>query len=91
MIDAASVRAHASVRRSSIAAGDASRGSKSLCESAVAIRAKNRFWRAAMRRKAGGHENFLIAKIRDSESVQRAFQCCSRVAATRAAHRSIDA
>ena len=38
-----------------------------------AIRAKIRFWRAPMRREAGGHENFFIAKSRDSESVQRAF------------------
>jgi hypothetical protein len=38
-----------------------------------AIRAENRFWRAAMRREAGGHENFFIAKNRDSESVLRAF------------------
>jgi hypothetical protein len=38
-----------------------------------AIRAKNRFWRAAMRREAGNHENFFIAKNRDSESAQRAF------------------
>jgi len=41
-----------------------------------AIRAKNRFWRAAMRREAGEHENFFIAKIRDSESAQRAFGRC---------------
>jgi hypothetical protein len=38
-----------------------------------AIRAENRLWRAAMRREAGGHENFFIAKNRDSESAQRAF------------------
>src|SRR6266576_1105438 len=38
-----------------------------------AIRAKNRFWRAAMRREANEHENFFIAKNRDSESAQRAF------------------
>jgi hypothetical protein len=38
-----------------------------------AIRAKNRFWRAAMRREAGNHENFFIAKNRDSESAQRVF------------------
>jgi hypothetical protein len=37
------------------------------------FRAKNRFWRAAMRREAGQHENFFIAKNRDSESAQRAF------------------
>jgi hypothetical protein len=46
---------------------------KSRRESAVAIRAKNRFWRAAMRREAGQRENFFIAKNRDSESAQRAF------------------
>jgi hypothetical protein len=33
-----------------------------------------------MRREAGGHENFFIAKSRDSESVQRAF----------GGHRSVD-
>jgi hypothetical protein len=38
-----------------------------------AIRPKNRFWRATMRREAGNRENFFIAKNRDSESVQRAF------------------
>jgi hypothetical protein len=43
-------------------------------ESAAAIRAKNRFWRALMRREAGEHENFLIAKNHDSESAQRAFE-----------------
>jgi hypothetical protein len=43
------------------------------CESAAAIRAKNWFWRAAMRREACQHENFFIAKNRDSESAQRAF------------------
>jgi hypothetical protein len=42
-------------------------------ESAAAIPAKNRFWRAAMRRKAGEHENFFIAKNCDSESARRAF------------------
>jgi hypothetical protein len=46
---------------------------KSRRESAAAIRAKNRFWRAAMRREAGQRENFFIAKNRDSESAQRAF------------------
>jgi len=40
-------------------------------ESGAAIRAKNRFWRAPMRRDAGGHENFLIAKNCDSESAKR--------------------
>jgi len=46
---------------------------KCIAESAVVIRSKNRFWRAAMRREGGGDENIFIAKIRDSESVQRAF------------------
>jgi hypothetical protein len=41
-------------------------------ESAAAIPAKNRFWRAAMRREAGKHENFFIAKNSDSESAQHA-------------------
>jgi hypothetical protein len=39
----------------------------------TAIRAKIRFWRAPMRREAGEHENFFIAKIRDSESAPDAF------------------
>jgi hypothetical protein len=43
-------------------------------ESAAAILAKIRFWRAPMRRKAGERENFFIAKNRDSESTQRAFR-----------------
>jgi hypothetical protein len=51
-------------------------------ESAAAIRAKNRFWRAAMRREGGEHENFFIAKNRDSESAQRAFAGRRRVAMT---------
>jgi hypothetical protein len=46
---------------------------KHACESAAAIRAKNRIWRVALRREAGEHENFFIAKTRDSESVLRAF------------------
>jgi hypothetical protein len=46
---------------------------KCRCESGSTIRAKNRFWRAAMRREANEHENFFIAKNRDSESAQRAF------------------
>jgi hypothetical protein len=49
------------------------RAEKSQCESAAAIRSKNRFWRATMRREAGCHENFFIAKNGDSESAQRAF------------------
>jgi hypothetical protein len=35
-----------------------------------------------MRREAGKHENFFIAKIRDSESVQRAFTCLRSVVVT---------
>jgi hypothetical protein len=46
---------------------------KSRAESAEAILAKNLFWRAAMRREAGEHENLFIAKNCDSESAQRAF------------------
>jgi hypothetical protein len=49
-------------------------------ESAAAIRAKNRFWRAPMRRDAGDRENFFIAKNGDSESTQRAFGRHGRVA-----------
>lgn len=52
---------------------------------------KTGFWRAPMRREAGEHENFFIAKIRDSESAQRAFhrpRCC---ATTSRAHRSLNA
>jgi hypothetical protein len=43
------------------------------CESASAIRAKNRFWRAPLSREAGEHENFFIAKTRDSESALSRF------------------
>lgn len=53
---------------------------ESARESAGAIRAKNRFWRAPMRRDAGGHENFFIAKNGDSESAQRVWRPCSRLA-----------
>jgi hypothetical protein len=49
-------------------------------ESAAAIRAKKRFWRAPMRRDAGAGENFFIAKNRDSESTQRVFGRPRRVA-----------
>jgi len=45
-----------------------------------AIRSKIRFWRAPMRREAGGHENFFIAKIRDSESAPAAFGGSRRAA-----------
>jgi hypothetical protein len=53
---------------------------KPSCESAAAIRAKNRFWRAPMRRDAGTGENFFIAKNRDSESTQSVFGRRRRVA-----------
>jgi len=33
----------------------------------------SRFWRMAMRREAVDHENFFIAKNRDSESARQAF------------------
>jgi hypothetical protein len=56
-----------------------------------AIRAKNRFWRAPMRREAGGHENFFIAKIRDSESTQPAFRRSLRCEMMSAASRSSNA
>ena len=48
-------------------------------ESGATIRAGKRFWRARMRRDAGGHENFLIAKNCDSESTRRALRRCSRL------------
>jgi hypothetical protein len=41
--------------------------------------------------EAEEHENFFIAKIRDSESAQHAFKGYSRVATRYAAQRSIDA
>jgi hypothetical protein len=56
--------------------GDALRGKHQTRSriSGGAIRAKIRFWRVTMRRKAGGHENFFIAKNGDSESTHRAFR-----------------
>jgi hypothetical protein len=42
-------------------AGEAKKRKRSR-ESEAAFRAKNRFWRATMRREAGGHKNFFIAK-----------------------------
>jgi len=77
------VDADANVHQSFTISGDASRDTKNHgCESAEAILAKIRFWRAAMRREAGSHENFFIAKNRDSESTQRAFWWLPRVAMT---------
>ena len=66
------------------------RGTKSPRESGAAIRAKSRFWRAAMRREAVDHENFFIAKNRDSESAQRAFSRPRSVATTSAVRRSFN-
>jgi hypothetical protein len=43
-----------------------------------------------MRREAGGHENFFIAKNRDSESAQRAFSQRRRGAMTSFACRSLN-
>ena len=43
-----------------------------------------------MRRQAAGHENFFIAKNRDSESAQHAFGRCRRVAATSIAQWSLN-
>jgi hypothetical protein len=48
-------------------------GKNGVAESVVAIRAKNRFWRAPISRKAGKRKNFFIAKNRDSESAQPPF------------------
>jgi hypothetical protein len=56
-----------------------------------AIRSKNRFWRAAMSGEAGEHENFFVAKIRDSESAQRAFDRRRREAMTSIVHQSLNA
>jgi hypothetical protein len=43
-----------------------------------------------MRREAGGHENFFIAKNRDSESAQRTFSRHRRCAMTSFACRSLN-
>jgi hypothetical protein len=64
---------------------------KRRCESAAAIRVKNRIWRVALRQEAGGHENFFIAKSRDSESAQRAFCRRQRVAMTPILRRALNA
>ena len=66
------------------------RETKSPCESGAAIRAKSRFWRAAMRHEAVDHENFFIAKNRDSESAQRAFSRPRSVAMTSTARLSFN-
>src|SRR5260370_604815 len=71
IIAAASLDAHVSVRRSSTMSGDASpRSETAPANQPHAIRAKNRFWRARMRREAGLHENFFLAQNRASTSVQ---------------------
>src|ERR1700759_146807 len=64
---------------------------KTRCKSAGAMRKKNRFWRAVMSHEAGEHENFFIAKNRDSESAKRALQRHLRSATTCLTPRSNDA
>jgi hypothetical protein len=50
-------------------------GSKTAPANRVpAIRPKIRFWRALTRRLRLNHENFFIAKVRDSESTQSPFE-----------------
>jgi hypothetical protein len=62
------------VHQSFTITGDASRAlGHAAANQPQSIRSKNRFWRATMRREAGEHENFFIAKMRDSESAQRVF------------------
>jgi hypothetical protein len=54
--------------------GDASRDAKTAAaESAAAILAKDRFWRARREAKPVGTKNFFLAKNQDSESTQHAF------------------
>src|SRR2546421_49630 len=53
-----------------------------------AIRAKTAVWRALRRREGLAGENFFIAKIRDSESAQRAFGCYRCTATKRASRYS---
>jgi hypothetical protein len=73
MIGAASPHARANVHQSFTMIADASSQNQNVPrESVDAIRAKIRFWRATMRREAGEHENFFVAKVCDSESAQRA-------------------
>jgi hypothetical protein len=57
----------------------------------AAIRIKNRFWRAAMRRKARRRKNFFIAKNRDSESAQPAFRHTARGTTTSVARETANA
>jgi hypothetical protein len=57
----------------------------------AAIRIKNRFWRAVMRRKAGHCKNFFVAKNRDSESVRPAFDHAARGATTSVAREAPNA
>jgi hypothetical protein len=64
---------------------------KRSCESVGPIRIKNRFWRAAMRRKAGRRKNFFIAKNIDSESVQPGFRHAARGATTSVAREALNA
>jgi transposase len=74
MLAAGGLRARARRHRPSIANGDASRELKErIANRRAAIRSKKRFWRAAMRREAGRHENIFIAKSHDLESVRYGF------------------
>jgi hypothetical protein len=71
----ASLCARANLHRSFTMIADVSAENENVArESVDAIRAKIRFWRAMMRREADEHENFFIAKVRDSESAQRDFR-----------------
>jgi hypothetical protein len=63
------------VHQSFTITGDASRElGHAAANQPQSIRSKNRLWRATMSCEAGEHENFFIAKIRDSESAQRVFE-----------------
>jgi hypothetical protein len=62
------------MHRSFATSGELRDNEKRARESALAIRAEIRFWRAAMRREVAAHENFFIAKTCDSESVLSAFE-----------------
>jgi hypothetical protein len=80
VIDAASIERAQACPRVSIGVQSVVSTENRACESATAIRAKNRFWRAPMRRDAGAGENFFIAKNRDSESTRSVFGRRCRVA-----------
>jgi ribosomal protein S27E len=78
--------------RAGTVSGDASRETTTrFANQRHAIRVKSRFWLVTMRREAAEHENFFIAKCRDSESAQHAFDRPWREATTFAARRSFNA